>query len=294
MQNWLDSTPDPQCSLYMTVGSEGGELLGGTMQVAGMFSDDRSAGLRWKFVHMPGETHMTVPHRSTYDALEFLYEGYWLEEGSSVVGTDGWAAARRGLLAARERMGLGDDPIDARAFETMVFGMVSNGLVAEALVEFHQPYPERDALPPGFWMAMAGILEEEGGDAPLQESYGIAVGVHPDVDDLRNGAVEAGWDAAARPARPAEADVSAERLAQCVGSYEGDGPVSRFAITQKDGKLWVDLNENGESRADHEERRTPYGPPRARTRLWRRRGWDRSRGHDRRFRLPFHLPPRRR
>lgn len=249
VETWLDSDPDPQCSIYMTVGSEGSELLGGTMQVAGLFSDDAPASLRWKFVHMPSETHMTVPHRSTYDGLEFLYEGYWLEEGSALAEMGGWESARRSLLAARKRMGVADDPISERSFGMMAFGLVSGGRTADALVALREPYPERDALPPGFWFAMADFLAEKGEDAALKDLYGIAVGVHPGVDDLRKGAVEAGWDAADLPAKPAGVEVSAERLAQCVGSYEGDGPVSRFAITQKDGKLWVDLNERGESRA---------------------------------------------
>ena len=62
VEKWLETKPDLDASIYMTVGSEGGGLLGGTMKVSGMLSAKAPKGLRWEFQHLPKESH-TPPSR---------------------------------------------------------------------------------------------------------------------------------------------------------------------------------------------------------------------------------------
>ena len=63
-------------SFFMTMGNEGGNMLGGAMKLAALFEENKIKGFENKFVPMPVETHGTVPHRSTYQGLEFIYHDY--------------------------------------------------------------------------------------------------------------------------------------------------------------------------------------------------------------------------
>jgi predicted alpha/beta superfamily hydrolase len=62
-------------SFYMTMGNEGGEMLGGAMKLAALM-EEHADNMHWKFQRMPAETHGTVPHRSTYDGMEFLFSDW--------------------------------------------------------------------------------------------------------------------------------------------------------------------------------------------------------------------------
>lgn len=70
--------------VYMTTGNEGGEMLSGAQQVADAFQAAALPGLKWKFLHMPNETHGSIPHRSTYDGLEFIFADMALTQEQSV------------------------------------------------------------------------------------------------------------------------------------------------------------------------------------------------------------------
>ena len=76
-----DSFVNTQDSLdvfyYMTMGNEGGSMLGGAMKLAALFEENSPKYFRWKFVHMEEETHGSVPHRSTYDGLEAIFENWF-------------------------------------------------------------------------------------------------------------------------------------------------------------------------------------------------------------------------
>jgi predicted alpha/beta superfamily hydrolase len=67
-------------TFYMTMGNEGGYMLGGAMKLAALFEefneDHPMNKLDWKFDSMPDETHGTVPAKSTYNGLEFIYKDF--------------------------------------------------------------------------------------------------------------------------------------------------------------------------------------------------------------------------
>lgn len=68
--------PDARGSLYMTMGNEGGDMLSGAWTFAGTLEKHAPDDFRWRWQHMPTETHGSVPHRSTYDGLEWIFEGW--------------------------------------------------------------------------------------------------------------------------------------------------------------------------------------------------------------------------
>lgn len=59
--------------VYLTVGNESREMVGGAERLAAALGAAAPAGLEWRYSPMPGETHGTIVHRATYDGLEFVF-----------------------------------------------------------------------------------------------------------------------------------------------------------------------------------------------------------------------------
>ena len=75
-ETFFAATPELEADLFMTVGNEGGALLGGVRKVAGILDEMAPKGFRWSFNLMEEETHGSVPHRSTYQGLEAIFRGW--------------------------------------------------------------------------------------------------------------------------------------------------------------------------------------------------------------------------
>ncbi|MEQ8763125.1 MAG: alpha/beta hydrolase-fold protein [Planctomycetota bacterium] len=103
-ETWLDTQPEVQGSLYITAANEG-ELLAGTYRLAGVLQKKAPTGLSWKFIHMPAENHGTIPHRTTYDGLEFLFADWRLKDALTLFEAGGWSAVEGRLQKQRARFG---------------------------------------------------------------------------------------------------------------------------------------------------------------------------------------------
>lgn len=60
-------------TIYITTGNEGGPMRSTVHRVIAVLEEKTLEGFRWKTAIMPDETHGTIPHRSTYDGLEFIF-----------------------------------------------------------------------------------------------------------------------------------------------------------------------------------------------------------------------------
>lgn len=83
--------------LYMTLGNEGGMMLEGVQALAAAL-ESAPASFAWVFDHKPAETHNSVPHRSIYDGLEWLFSA-WDITPAEFVGVTG--GDRLGRVDAR-------------------------------------------------------------------------------------------------------------------------------------------------------------------------------------------------
>lgn len=81
----FEDYPDLKGSLYMTMGSEGGAMLAGAWGLTRILETSAPESFRWKWTHMPAEDHGSVPHRSTYDGLEWTFDGWRLPNFFQVV-----------------------------------------------------------------------------------------------------------------------------------------------------------------------------------------------------------------
>jgi predicted alpha/beta superfamily hydrolase len=75
---FISDHQDLQAAMYMTMGNEGGSMLGGAQKIAGSLSNSRSIGS--KFERWPEETHGTVVLRSVYDGLRWLNEPFYISD----------------------------------------------------------------------------------------------------------------------------------------------------------------------------------------------------------------------
>lgn len=77
MDDVFDRFPDAKGALYMTMGNEGGDMLSGAWRLASILEKHAPDGFRWHWQRMPAETHGSVPARSTYDGLEWIFSGWY-------------------------------------------------------------------------------------------------------------------------------------------------------------------------------------------------------------------------
>lgn len=101
---WLDTHPSVASSVYITAADETG-LVGAAHRAAGLLDVKAPRGLHWKFQHMPEETHMSVPYRSTHDGLRFLFDGWRLEDGAKAYLDGALPGAVASVARARARYG---------------------------------------------------------------------------------------------------------------------------------------------------------------------------------------------
>ena len=67
---------DADAFLFMTMGNEGGAMLGGAWELSAVLEQSAPESFEWEFALMEEETHGSIPHRTTYQALERLYDGW--------------------------------------------------------------------------------------------------------------------------------------------------------------------------------------------------------------------------
>ena len=74
---------------YMTMGDEGGDMLPAAADLASVFKASAPEGFAWEFVWMNDETHGSIPHKSTYDALEWVFADFRVPGDLTALGMDG-------------------------------------------------------------------------------------------------------------------------------------------------------------------------------------------------------------
>ena len=66
----------PAGFIYLTTANEGGAMLSAVQAFAAMLETYATDSLHWQFTHMDQESHVSVPHRSIYDGLDWMFEDW--------------------------------------------------------------------------------------------------------------------------------------------------------------------------------------------------------------------------
>lgn len=99
---------DMKGSLYMTMGNEGGMMLAGAWGFTRALETNAPDSLTWTWKHMPAEDHGSVPHRSLYDGLEWVFDDWHLPGVSQLLiagGDDGLRRVDDHFAGLSERYG---------------------------------------------------------------------------------------------------------------------------------------------------------------------------------------------
>ncbi|MDP3517586.1 MAG: alpha/beta hydrolase-fold protein [Pseudohongiella sp.] len=235
-EEFFSSTAQLPVSLYMTVGNEGGPLLGGTRKLSGVLDAATPQDFLWQFDHMPLETHGTVPHRSTYQGLEFVFANWALRNPYDVYSQYGLEAVKQFHAFGDQRYGTRRGiPVTTQG--SLLGNMIRDGDLASATTLLTQP-AETDTTPSGFYSFLADALRASGDQEQSTHFYLLALQKNPG-----NMMARAALD---------ESDVDYSTLipqvqvaANVLQSYEGmysSTLAGVIKVSVEDGQLYRELN----------------------------------------------------
>ena len=75
---FLETHKDLAANVYLTMANEPGEFLSGNYEMSAYMQNEAASDSHFTFAfrQYPEETHYTVPLRSVYDGLEFIFDGW--------------------------------------------------------------------------------------------------------------------------------------------------------------------------------------------------------------------------
>ncbi len=132
---FFDTQPDLNAFMYMTMGNEGGSMLGGAWGLAGIFEEKAPDTFTWHFELMEEETHGSIPHRSTYDGLEMLYAGWDIANPMALFEKGGLAAIDAHFASLSERFGYAI-PTPENLVNQLGYGLLGQGRAQDAIAVF--------------------------------------------------------------------------------------------------------------------------------------------------------------
>jgi len=91
-ENLFENNPELKGKLYMTLGNEGGQMLGNVWRFAAQLEEKSPDTFEWEFALMENETHGSIPHPSTINGLKFIHSGYGISRFDELLEAGGITA----------------------------------------------------------------------------------------------------------------------------------------------------------------------------------------------------------
>ena len=261
---FFENTEDLAADLYMTVGNEGGALLGGVRKLSGVLDEKAPRGFRWAVRLMEEETHNSVPLRSTRQGLEAIFDGWYLHDVMSLFDRDGLVAIEDHYRQSGVRFGY-ERTTPTSTLTSLTFALIDAERIDEAATVLMRD-PETSP-PPSTLLAMlaSGYADRDQGDR-AREFYTLALEANPGNEMARKRLTEMGVDVAALVP---EVAVARDILATYVGRYQlaadnilmihldsgqlliDDTPVfpmsqTKFFLKENDAQLSFNVNADGD------------------------------------------------
>ncbi len=92
VESFFAEYPESDRFLYYTMGNEGGAMLSSAWEFAAALQNHAPETFEWEFAVMEEETHGSIPHRTTYSALELLYDTWGIPSFAALADEGGLAA----------------------------------------------------------------------------------------------------------------------------------------------------------------------------------------------------------
>lgn len=141
--------------------------------------------LRWDYRYYPGEDHRSTPHRSTYDALEALFAGWYLPSRRQDRDVQfGLAEVDAHYAALSKRFGFSITP-PARVLINVAHGMLEKNDDAGAIAQLQRAVREYPYLAETHW-ALGDALVARKKETAARVAYGNALraAVEDDAENI--------------------------------------------------------------------------------------------------------------
>lgn len=179
-------------SLYMTAGNEGGPLLAAARSLSAVLDVNAPEGLAWTFEHMPLETHGSVPMRSTYQGLEFIFSDWSIRDPLQMYADYGIGAIEHFYETSNEVYGF-DRSVPEFTMVSIARELLDSGEIDE-LALLRRRYPDVIVPPPGFLEGRAALYRDNGQNDEAIALYRMVLEIDPGSEIARQALTELGND----------------------------------------------------------------------------------------------------
>jgi predicted alpha/beta superfamily hydrolase len=175
---FFEERDELRASLYMTMGKEGNDMLGGMLKLAGVIEGHTPEGFEWGYRVMKEESHNSVVHRSLRQGLEFVFADWKIRDVLSVYDSGGMEAVEGFYERTSARYGI-EKTLGSSAVYELAGALTQSRRLDEAW-EILNYDPERVAVYPMFFLFLGEEYEhEEDLDGALR-CYERALELEPD------------------------------------------------------------------------------------------------------------------
>ena len=221
---------DLRADLYLSMGSEGQEMLGGAWKLSAVLEESKIPDLRWQFKRSPEEDHGTIPYLSIYEGLQAIFRGYRIADPIELFDQAGLSGLERHYVEVSKRLGY---PVEVplAIYARMVWELSSRDRFADAEA-IGRKMLERDPTNTQTLSQLAEVAGMQKDDARAIGYLTQALQSYPGNTEARASLVNHKVDLdTVVPSPP----VPAQILASYVGKYRYQD--DRIKITYEKGKL---------------------------------------------------------
>jgi predicted alpha/beta superfamily hydrolase len=190
-QEFFARTGKLNVSLYITSGNEGGDLVGGIRKLTGVLQERTRTldGFSWYYEPMPLESHGSLPNRSTYEGLEFVFADWTLRDPFETYNKYGIEAVENFFAKSEEKYGMGRAVRD-RVTPRIVLELETAGRLDEILaLRSRKGFVQ---IPAGILVRIADQYLAKGRTEKAVEVYQLALEADPGNDAAKQALTKLG------------------------------------------------------------------------------------------------------
>ena len=226
--SFLEKNPEYKASLYMTMGNEGGAMLGGAWKLAAILEEKAPKSLSWEFHLMEDEDHGSVPHRSTYNGLEAIFSDWKIEDAFALYQAGGLQAIDNHYANLKSTLGLSLEAPE-QMINTLGYRLLGNSQVDEAIEVFARNVKDH---PKSFntYDSLAEGYKIKGEKEKAITYYKKSLALNPGNTNGIKMLAELGVTY-----EPTKLEVSVKQMERYAGKYQmGSGEVINITLAGKD------------------------------------------------------------
>ncbi|MCP3930546.1 MAG: DUF3471 domain-containing protein [Bacteroidetes bacterium] len=214
-EKFWKNNEDLKGHLYMTMGGEGGKMFGGAMKFAAILEESAPESFQWQFKHMPEETHGSIPHRSTYNGLETIFEDWNLQKHRDLFVAGGLPAIDAHIGKLKERFGFAPSASE-QAMNGLGYMLLVQKRIEDAIAIFKrntETFPKSSNV----WDSLGEGYKENGEKQKAIKNYRKSLELNPGNDNAKKMLIELGIDSGEFDKK---IRISKKMLASYAGKYE--------------------------------------------------------------------------